>query len=46
MRVALEVIEKEGQLDDGTTYTYWTFNGTVPGPFIRVREGDTPSSSI
>src|SRR6185312_10594463 len=19
----------------------WTFNGTVPGPFIRVREGDT-----
>jgi nitrite reductase (NO-forming) len=23
------------------TYTYWTFNGTVPGPMIRVRQGDT-----
>ncbi len=23
------------------TYTYWTFNGKVPGPFFRVRVGDT-----
>jgi nitrite reductase (NO-forming) len=22
------------------TYQYWTYNGKVPGPFIRVREGD------
>jgi copper-containing nitrite reductase len=22
-------------------YRAWTFNGTVPGPFIRAREGDT-----
>jgi nitrite reductase (NO-forming) len=22
-------------------YTFWTFGGTVPGPFLRVREGDT-----
>jgi nitrite reductase (NO-forming) len=41
VRVDMNVVEKEGQLDDGTTYTYWTFDGTVPGPFIRVREGDT-----
>jgi len=41
VRVDLNIVEKEGQLDDGTTYTYWTFNGTVPGPFIPVREGDT-----
>jgi nitrite reductase (NO-forming) len=41
VRVDLAIVEKEGQLDDGTTYTYWTFNGTVPGPFLRVREGDT-----
>jgi nitrite reductase (NO-forming) len=28
-------------LDGKTTYTYWTFNGKVPGPLIRVRVGDT-----
>jgi len=41
VRVDLEAVEVEGQLADGTTYTYWTFNGAVPGPFIRVRIGDT-----
>lgn len=38
--VNLEVIEKEMQLMDGVTYNFWTFGGTVPGKFIRVREGD------
>ncbi|MGB7189892.1 MAG: plastocyanin/azurin family copper-binding protein [Acidobacteriaceae bacterium] len=40
MLTAREMI---GQLDGatGTTYRYWTFNGKVPGPFIRVRQGDT-----
>ena len=33
--------ELEGQLADGTTYTYFTFNGQVPGPMLRVRVGDT-----
>lgn len=28
-------------LDGQTTYTYWTFNGTVPGPMLRVMQGDT-----
>ncbi|MEO8052929.1 MAG: copper-containing nitrite reductase [Acidobacteriota bacterium] len=41
IRVEMNIVEKEGQLDDGTTYTYWTFDGTVPGPFVRIREGDT-----
>lgn len=41
VRVDLEAIEVEGQLADGTTFTYWTFNGAVPGPFVRVRVGDT-----
>jgi nitrite reductase (NO-forming) len=36
----LEVIEKEMEIADGTTYRFWTFGGTVPGSFIRVREGD------
>jgi len=29
------------QLADGVAYDYWTFNGTVPGPMLRVLEGDT-----
>ncbi|MCP1372662.1 copper-containing nitrite reductase [Dyella lutea] len=39
--VDLEVIEKEMPISEGVTYTYWTFGGTVPGSFIRVRQGDT-----
>ena len=38
--VNLEVIEKEMEIADGTTYKFWTFGGSVPGSFIRVREGD------
>ena len=41
VKVDLETIEVTGQLADGTTYHYWTFNGKVPGPFVRVRVGDT-----
>ncbi|HEX9838949.1 MAG TPA: multicopper oxidase domain-containing protein [Anaerolineales bacterium] len=41
VRIDLETIEIEAQLADGTTFTYWTFNGKVPGPFYRVRVGDT-----
>jgi nitrite reductase (NO-forming) len=29
------------RMADGVAYEYWTFNGTVPGPMLRVREGDT-----
>jgi nitrite reductase (NO-forming) len=39
--VDLEVIEKEMQISEGVSYTYWTFGGTTPGSFIRVRQGDT-----
>lgn len=38
--VHLEVVEKEMQMMDGVSYVFWTFGGTVPGKFIRVREGD------
>ncbi len=41
VRIDLEAKEVVGQLADGTTYPYWTFNGKVPGPFFRVRVGDT-----
>ncbi len=39
--VELEVVEKEMPISEGVTYTFWTFGGTVPGSFIRVRQGDT-----
>ncbi len=41
VRLSLETVEMEGQLADGATYTYWTFGERVPGPFLRVRVGDT-----
>jgi nitrite reductase (NO-forming) len=39
--VELETTEQKGTLASGVEYTFWTFGGTVPGPFLRVREGDT-----
>jgi len=41
VRVDLVSVEVEGRLAESTTFGYWTFNGKVPGPFIRVRVGDT-----
>jgi nitrite reductase (NO-forming) len=41
VKLNLESIELTGQLNERTTYHYWTFNGQVPGPFVRVRVGDT-----
>ena len=38
--VRLEVTEKVMRLADSVSYTMWTFGGTVPGKFIRVRQGD------
>jgi nitrite reductase (NO-forming) len=41
IKVDLETTEVTGQLADGTTYRYWTFNNKIPGPFVRVKVGDT-----
>ena len=41
VRVDLNTVELEGRLAEGTTFGYWTFNGRVPGPMLRVRVGDT-----
>jgi nitrite reductase (NO-forming) len=41
VRVTLTVQEVVSELADGTSYSFWTFDGTVPGPMIRVMEGDT-----
>lgn len=43
VKFTLEVKEVLGVLDAAakTTFKYWTFNGTVPGPMLRARVGDT-----
>ncbi len=41
--VHLELTTKEviAEIADGISYNYWTYNGQVPGPFLRVKQGDT-----
>jgi len=41
--VHIDTTTKEviAQMAPGVYLNYWTFDGTVPGPFMRVREGDT-----
>ena len=44
--ITLVTQEKLGKLADGVTYDFWTFNGTVPGPFIRLRLNQTVEMHI
>jgi nitrite reductase (NO-forming) len=37
----IECREVIGKLDEGVAYEFWTYDGTVPGTMLRVREGDT-----
>ncbi|HEV7368587.1 copper-containing nitrite reductase [Arenibaculum sp.] len=46
LTVGLETTEVTGQLLDGATYRYWTYNDKVPGPFVRARVGDTIEVSL
>ncbi len=41
VKYEVETHEVTALMDDGVAYTYWTFGGTVPGPMLRVRQGDT-----
>jgi len=41
IRVHLDSSVKVMELNSGVKYQFWTFNGHVPGPFIRARVGDT-----
>lgn len=36
----LTVEDKRVAIGDNLTYDAWTYNGTVPGPVLRVRQGD------
>ena len=39
--VRLASDEFRGDLSKGVEYDFWGYNKQVPGPFVRVREGDT-----
>jgi nitrite reductase (NO-forming) len=41
VKVDLYTDELVAEMMPEVTYQYWTYNGKVPAPFIRVREGDT-----
>jgi nitrite reductase (NO-forming) len=41
VKMTVEAKEVSAVLDDGVTYNFWTFDGTVPGPMLRARQGDT-----
>ena len=46
VRVDLTTQEVIAPLTNGSTYHYWTFNSTVPGPMLRVMQGDTVDMHI
>ncbi len=41
VKVELEAVPVTALLTEKVGYNYWTFNGTVPGPMIRLRQDDT-----
>lgn len=45
-RITLEAKEVVAEILPGTTFRFMTFGGQVPGPMIRVREGDTVSLTL
>jgi nitrite reductase (NO-forming) len=44
--IALEALEVEGEIEPGAKYDYMTFNGKVPGPMLRVRQGDNVTLTL
>jgi nitrite reductase (NO-forming) len=41
IKETIEIKEVVGYVDDGVAFDFWTFGGTIPGPMVRVRVGDT-----
>ena len=46
--VSVTLITKElySEIEPGASYQFWTFNGTVPGPMIRVLQNDTVTVNL
>lgn len=46
VEISLTTKEVIAEMADGTTFNYWVFDDAVPGPFLRVKEGDTVHLTI
>lgn len=46
VRITLTAKEVISEIADDVYFNYWTYNGQVPGPMLRVREGDTIEISL
>ncbi len=44
--ITLTATEVTAEIEPGVTFDYMTFDGQVPGPMIRVRQGDTVSFTL
>lgn len=38
--VRIDCVHEEIKVDDGVSFAAWTFGGTLPGPVLRVKQGD------
>lgn len=41
VRISLTTQEVISEISPGIYFNYWTYNKQVPGPMLRIREGDT-----
>lgn len=46
VRISLTVNEVISEIAPGIYYNYWTFSKQVPGPMLRIKEGDTVELSL
>lgn len=46
VHISLETKEVIAEVAEGVYFNYWTYNAQVPGPMLRVREGDTVELTI
>lgn len=46
VRLSLTAQEVISEIAPGIYFNYWTYDGQVPGPMLRVREGDTIELSL
>lgn len=46
VRISLVVQEVISEISPGIYFNYWTFNKQTPGPFLRIKEGDTVELSL
>jgi nitrite reductase (NO-forming) len=46
VRISLVAQEVISEISKGIYFNYWTYNNQVPGPMLRVKEGDTIELSL